>query len=144
MPTMPRFLASVLAAAALLLVGASTAFAAASPSSASMDYSFCIQSGPKEYCYDIDGKVLYLDTNAGSSATIHQITRTTVSENGEITGEAMSVQMLRGVFQADGTVVTNAVTNTRSSFSGDQCSYRLVLRLVDYEAVVYQTYLGCL
>ena len=56
----------------------------------------------------------------------------------------MSVQMLRGVFQADGTVVTNAVTNTRSSLSGDQCSYRLVLRLVDYEAVVYQTYLGCL
>ena len=44
------------------------------------------------------------------------------------------------MFQADGTVVTNAVTNTRSSLSGDQCSYRLVLRLVDYEAVVHQTY----
>ena len=55
MPTMPKFLASVLAAAALLLVGASSAFAAASPSSASLDDSFCIQSGPKEYCYDIDG-----------------------------------------------------------------------------------------
>jgi hypothetical protein len=144
MRTMPRLLASALAAAALLLVGTTSAFAAASPSSASLDANFCFQSGPKEYCYDMDGTVLYLDTTAGSSATLHQITRTTVSEDGEITGESMSVQMLRGVFQADGTVVINTVVNTQSSLSGDPCSYRLVLRLVDYEAVVYQTYLGCL
>ena len=144
MPTMPKLLASALAAAVLLLVGATSAFAAASQSTASLDANFCFDSGSKEYCYDFEGTVHYLDTTAGSSATIHQITRTTVSENGEITGEAMSVQMLRGVFQADGTVVTNTVVNTHSSLSGDQCSYRLVLRLIDYEAVVYQTYLGCL
>ena len=53
--------------------------------------------------------------------------------------------MLRGVFQADGTVVTNTVTNTRSSLSGDQCRTHCARTvLVDYEAVVYQTYLGCL
>jgi hypothetical protein len=139
-----RILASLLAVAAIAVAGASSALAAASPSSASLDANFCFDSGPKHYCYDIDGTVHYLDTTAGSSATINQITRTTVSENGEVTGEAMSVQMLRGVFQADGTVVINTVVNTQSSLSGDQCSYRLVLRMVDYEAVVYQTYLGCL
>jgi hypothetical protein len=144
MRTLPRLLASTLAAAAIVLVGASSAFAAATPQTASLDANFCFDSGPKHYCYDIEGTVLYLDTTAGSTATIHQITRTTVSEDGVVTGEAMSVQTMRGVFQADGTVVTNTVINTRSSLSGDECSYRLVLRMIDYEAVVYQVYLGCL
>ena len=138
-----RLIAPVLAAASIVLAGGSSALAAASPSSASLDASWCYETGSKTYCYDIDGTVHYLDTSAGSSVTINKITRTTVYESGQYAGETMSVTLSRGVFEADGTVVIQTVTNTRSDAGDEPCTYRLVLRLVDYEAVVYQTTLTC-
>lgn len=86
----------------------------------------------------MDGTIRYLDTAAGSTVTVHEITRTTIYESGVYAGETMSVQMLHGTFQADGTVITQTATNTRSSVGGEDCTYRLVLRLVDYEAVLVQ------
>jgi hypothetical protein len=133
-----RLAIPVLAAAAIVLGGASSALAAATPSSASLDATWCYEDGSTRYCYDIDGTMHYLDTTAGSSVTVHPNTRTTVYESGEYAGETMSVRMLRDEFQADGTVVTQSITNTRSTVGDEPCVYRLVLRLVDYEAVVYQ------
>jgi len=100
-----RFLAPVIAAAAIILGGASSALAAASPSSASLDANWCFQDISIEYCFDVTGTVHYLDTKIGSSVDIHEITRTTVFESGQLVGEAMSVTADRGEFQADGTVV---------------------------------------
>ncbi|HEX6867797.1 MAG TPA: hypothetical protein VF119_03280, partial [Candidatus Limnocylindrales bacterium] len=124
-----RPLFTVLGAAALVLAGASSALAAA-PSSASIDTEFCIPNGTIETCYEIDGKVQYLDTGAGSSVTLHTTTRTTVSEAGQVVSETMSVTTSRTVIQADGTIVITTVTNTRSA-GDDPCRYRLVMRLVD-------------
>jgi hypothetical protein len=138
-----RLLAPVLATAAIVLAGASSALAAASPSSASLDANWCFQDGSTQYCFDVDGTVHYLDTKVGSTVTINQITRTTVYESGQYAGESMSVEMLRGEFQADGTVVLQTVINTRSTVGDGACTYRLVLRLVDYEAVVVQTTSTC-
>jgi hypothetical protein len=144
---MRRFLLSfapVVAAAALVLGGASSALAAGSASSASLDTSFCYPSGTSTFCYDIDGSIHFVDSNAGSSYTLEKQVRTTKLENGIVVGSAFSAQVGRGTFQADGTVVIDTITNTRSTLDGEPCSYRLVLRLVDYEAIVDHEVNGCL
>lgn len=133
----------VLAASLLVLAGASSALAAAVPSRASLDANWCFQDGATEYCFDVDGTVHYLDSKVGSTVTINEITRTTVYESGEYAGESMSVTMDRGVFQADGTVVIDSVVHTRSTVDGEACAYHMVLRLADYEAVVYQVTSTC-
>jgi hypothetical protein len=138
-----RLLAPVVAVAAIVIVGASSALAAAVPSSASLDANWCFQDASTEYCYDVTGTVYYLDTKAGSTATIHEITRTTVYEAGQFIGESMSVASFRLVFQTDGTVVIQSVVNTRSTVGDEPCAYRMVLRLVDYEAVVYEVTSTC-
>ena len=138
-----RILAPVLATAAIVLAGASSALAAASPSSASLDANWCFQDGSTQYCFDVDGTVHYIDSKVGSTVTINEITRTTVFESGQYAGESMSVEMLRGEFRADGSVVLQTVTNTRSTVGDGSCTYRLVLRLVDYEAVVVRTTSTC-
>ena len=144
---MQRFLRIVgpaVAAAAFVLAGASSALAAGSASSASLDARFCYPSGATTFCYDIDGAIHYVDSSAGSAYTLEKTTRTTKFENGVEVGSAFSVQVGRGVFQADGTVVIQTITNTRSSLGDEPCTYRLVVRLVDYEAVVYHTESTCI
>ena len=133
-----RLVAPAVAAVALALVGSSAAFAAATPSSVSIDADFCIPSGATRTCYDIDGTMYFLDTTAGSSVLVHKITRTTKYVNDEVTGEAHSVSTLRTAFASDGTVVIQSVVNTQSDLGDEPCTYRMVLRLVDYETVVYE------
>jgi hypothetical protein len=138
-----RLAAPVIAATAIALGSGSAALAATTPTSASLDANWCFQDGSTQYCFDVDGRVQFLDTTVGSSVTINQTTRTTVYESGVYAGETFSVQMMRGVFEADGTVVTQSVVNTRSTVNGEDCTYRMVLRLSDYEAVVYQVTSTC-
>lgn len=139
-----HFAATAIATVALLLAGASSALAAGSASSASLDANFCYPSGAATFCYDIDGAIHFVDSTAGSSYTLEKNVRTTKYENGVKVGSAFSTQVGRGVFQADGTVVIDTITNTRSSLNDEPCAYRLVLRLVDYEAVVFQTLNTCI
>jgi hypothetical protein len=138
-----RLIAPALAVAAIVLGGASSALAAATPSSASLDANWCFEDGSTQYCFDVTGTVQYLDTQVGSTANIHQITRTTVYESGEFVGDSMSVSTDRFAFQADGTVVIQAVVHTRSTVGDEACTYHMVLRLADYEAVVYQVTSSC-
>ena len=144
MPRLLRILGPAIAAAAFVLAGASSALAAGSASSASLDAEFCYPSGAITFCYDIDGAIHFVDSSAGSSYTLEKTVRTTKYEDGVEVGSAFSTQVGRGVFQADGTVVTDTIINTRSSLNDEPCTYRLVLRLVDYEAVVYQTSNTCI
>ena len=143
MRTLFRLVAPVLAAAAIVLAGASSTLAAATPSSASLDADWCFQDSTTMYCFDVDGSVHYLDNQAGSTVNIHSITRTTVYESGQYAGEAKSVESFRGVFQADGTVVMESKIHTRSTVGGEDCTYHMVLRLADYEAVVYHVTSTC-
>jgi hypothetical protein len=135
--------APVIAAAALVLGGATSALAG-SASSASLDASFCYPSGSTTFCYDIDGSIHFVDSSAGSAYTLEKQVRTTKLENGIEVGSAFSTQVGRGFFQADGTAVVDTITNTRSTLNGEPCTYRLVLRLVDYEAVVIHEVSTCL
>jgi hypothetical protein len=137
-------LGPVVAASALALAGASSVFAAGQASSASLDANFCYPTGATTFCYDIDGSIHFVDATAGSSYTLHEIVNTTKFENGVEIGSSRSTQVGHGFFQADGTVVINSITNTRSSLGDEPCTYRLILRLVDYEAVVFQTESTCL
>ena len=59
-------------------------------------------------------------------------------------GRAISATSGRTVFQADGTVVIHTVVTTHSTLGDEPCQYRLVIRLVDYEAVVSHEENGCL
>jgi hypothetical protein len=68
--------------------------------------------------------------------TVNEITRTTVHQSGLYAGESKSVEMFRGVFQNDGTVVLQSLIHTRSTVYGEDCTYHMVLRIADYEAVV--------
>jgi len=131
-----RLIAPVVAVVALVLGGASSALAAAQPSSASLDEAWCFQDITIQYCFDVTGTVKFLDNKAGSTVNIHAITETTVTESGVYVGESRSVEYLRGVFQADGTVVLQSLIHTRASFGDQTCSYHMVLRIADYEAVV--------
>ena len=137
-------LAPVIAAAAFVLTGSSSALAGGAASSASLDANFCYPSGATTFCYDIDGSIHFVDSSAGSQYTLQKTVRTTKFENGVEVGKAFSTQVGRGTFQADGTVVIQTIINTRSTLAGDSCTYRLVLRLVDYEAVVDQGVNTCL
>lgn len=139
-----QFVAPLVAVAAIALSGASSVLAAGSASSDSLDANFCYTSGATTFCYDIDGSIHYVDSTAGSSYVLEKSVRTTKLENGVEVGHAFSTSFGRGVFQADGTVVIETVINTRSSLDDEPCTYRLVARLVDYEAVVYQTVNTCL
>ena len=139
-----RALAPVVAVAAIALAGASSVFAAGAASSASLDWDYCYPAGATTTCYDVDGSIHYVDSAAGSSYTLHQIVRTTKFEDGVEVGSAMSTQVGRGFFQSDGTVVINTITNTRSSLGDEPCTYRLIARLVDYEAVVFNSVNTCL
>jgi hypothetical protein len=47
------------------------------------------------------------------------------------------------VFEADGTVVMQSLIHTRSNVGGEDCTYHMVLRLADYEAVVYRVTSTC-
>lgn len=139
-----RAAAPFVAAAAFMIAGATSAFAAGSASSASLDANFCYPAGTITYCYDIDGSIHYTDSAAGSAYSLQKTVRTTKLENGVEVGSAFSTQVGHGFFQADGTVVIDTVTNTRSTLNGDPCVYRLIARLVDYEAVVLQGVNTCL
>ena len=139
-----RAVAPIVAAAAFVVAGASSALAAGHASSASLDANFCFDSGAITYCYDIDGSIHYADSAAGSAYTLEKIVRTTKLQNGVSVGSAFSTQVGHGFFAADGTVVIDTITNTRSTLDGDPCVYRLVARLVDYEAGVIQTVNTCL
>ena len=112
--------APVVAAAALALAGASSVFAAGQASSASLDANFCTAAGATTFCYDINGSIHFVDATARST------------------------QVGRGVFRADGTVVIDTIINTRSSLGAEPCTNRLLLRLVDYEAVVFRSENTCL
>lgn len=137
-----RSIAPVIAATALVIAGSASVFAAA-PTTTPVDASWCIVSGTRETCYDIDGTIQYHDSAAGSSISLHKTIRTTVYDAGQFVGASKSVTMSRSVFQADGTFVIQTVTNTRSSADGEPCEYRLLMRLVDFEAVVYQSTSTC-
>jgi hypothetical protein len=136
-------MASLLAVAAIALAGASSALAAAEPTSVSLDANWCYTTGSTEYCYDIDGTIRYLDTAVGSTVTVNKTTRTTIYEAGEYAGETFSVTMSRNAVQPDGTVVIQTIQNTRSTAGEEPCEYRLVLLLVDYESVVYRVEQTC-
>jgi hypothetical protein len=139
-----RTLGPAVAAAAFVLAGASSALAAGSASSASLDANFCYPSGATTLCYDIDGAIHFVDSSAGSAYTLEKTVRTTEYENGVEVGSAFSTQVGRGFFEADGTVVIQTIINTHSSLGDEPCTYRLVARLIDYEAVVYHSENTCL
>jgi hypothetical protein len=143
MRTRIRLLAPFLAALAIVLGGASSALAAATTNSASLDAKWCFQDVSTQYCFDVTGTVRYLDTKPGSTVNIHEIVRTTVYESGQYVGESMDVTSDRFVFGADGTVVIQSVVHTRSRIGDEACTYHMVLRLADYEAVVYQVTSTC-
>jgi hypothetical protein len=137
-----RVVAPVIAATAIALGSGSAALAAA-PTSMSLDANWCFPDGIVEYCFDVDGRVQFLDNKVGSSVTVNEITRTTYYVSGQYAGESMSVEMFRGVFQADGTDVMQSAIHTRSTAFGEDCSYHLTLRIADYETVVYQVNSTC-
>jgi hypothetical protein len=139
-----RILGPTVAAAAIVMAGASSALAAGSASSVSLDANFCYPTGTTTFCYDIDGAIHFVDSSAGSAYTLEKNVRTTAYENGAEVGSSFSSQVGRGFFEADGTVVLQTITNTRSSLGDEPCTYRLLARLIDYEAVVYQSVNTCL
>ena len=137
-----RILAPVAAAAMFVLAGSSTAFAA--PSTISLDDNWCFDDVGTVYCYDIDGTMRFNDPAAGESVSIHRTTRTTVYEGGQVVGVSKSVAAERETVRQDGTVVVKTGIHSRAVNGDDSCNYSLVLRLVDYEAVVVHEVITCL
>ena len=143
MPRLFRPFAALIAAAAIAVIGTSSVLAAAEPTNIKIDQSFCYSIGSTQYCYEIDGTLRYLDTSAGSSVTVNKVTKTSKYEAGEYVGGALSAVTSRQVFEADGTVVIQSMTHTRSTMGDEPCTYRLLMRLVDYDAVVFETESTC-
>ena len=143
MRSLVRLVAPLLAATAIVIAGSSSALAAASPSTASLDAAWCFDDIGTVYCFDVDGQVQYLDNHVGSSVSIHSRTKTTVTEAGAVVGESFNVDYFRGVFKADGTVEMTSIVNTTSQNGDTSCKYQLVLRLVDYEAQVFSERSTC-
>ena len=139
-----RILAPVAAAAMLVLAGSSTAFAAPAPTSIPLDDSYCFDDVGTTYCFDFDGTMRFNETAAGSSVSVHRTTRTTVYEGGQVVGTSQSVAMERETVRPDGTVIVKTGIHSRAVNGDDSCSYSLMLRLVDYEAVIDHEVITCL
>ena len=143
MRTLFRLVAPVAAAVMIVLAGSSTAFAARSSDTYSLDAAWCFDDAGTLYCYDIQGEIRANDTSAGSLVTVHTITRTTVTEGGVVVGESKSVAMEVERVQRDGTVVIQSGIHTRAVNDDQACNYRLVIRLVDYTATVINESWSC-
>ena len=144
MPRFIRIVAPVLAAAAIALGGASSALAAASPVIWDLDAEWCFDDSPSYvYCFDIDGKAVFQDNKAGSAVTVTERFQTTFIEDGVVIGEATEVSLLRGTYQADGTITTHEVSHVRSSLGDETCRITVVWRQADYEVVVDHWSGGC-
>lgn len=148
MRPLARVLAPILAAATLALAGGSAALAA--PGAAAQPYvmdlhaEWCFDDAPGYlYCFDVEGKALFLDTRVGSSVTITSRDHTVASKDGVVVGESTVVSLTRGVYQADGTVVMQDVTVTRADWLGEACHYQAVLRIADYDLVVDHVNSSC-
>jgi hypothetical protein len=139
-----RVIAPIVAATVIVLAGSSTAFAAGAPTAVSLDDTYCFDDVTTTYCFDFDGTMRFNETAAGESVSIHRTTRTTVYEGGEVVGVSKSVAMEREVVRPDGTVVVKTGIHSRAVNGDDSCNYSLVLRLVDYEAVVVHEVITCL
>ena len=138
-----RIVAPVLAAAAIALGSGSTALAGATPQNLSLVNSWCFQDSTTTYCFDVTGHVLFLDNKAGSSLTIQETTITKVYESGVYQGESKSVEQFRGVFANDGTTVLSSRIHTHSRVGEEDCVYKMVLKIVDYELAVLHTQSTC-
>src|SRR4051794_1200704 len=138
-----RILTPILAATAIALSSGSAVLAAATPENDSLNTSWCFQDVTMRYCFDVTGHVHYLDNKAGESLTLQQTTITKVYEGDVYQGESKSVEQLRGVFANDGTVVMSSRVHTRSRIGEEDCVYKMVLKIVDYEVTVDHTQSTC-
>lgn len=144
-----RLLAPILAATALALTLGAPVLAApgasASPSVVDLSAEWCFQDGAGgyQYCFDVDGRAVFLDNQAGSSVTITARDRTVVTKDGVLVGESTENHLIRGVYQADGTVTTQDVVIARSEFHGERCTYQAVFRIADYQLVVDNAHFHC-
>ena len=130
-------IAAPILAATVIALGSGSAAIAATPTTMSLDKNWCFTDSTMKYCFDVTGKAQFLDNKAGSSVSVQETTRTTYYRSGEYIGSSQAVEHFRSVFQADGTVVMKSGIHTRSTVDGEDCGYHLVLRIADYEAVVY-------
>jgi hypothetical protein len=137
-----RAIAPILAAAAIALAGGAPAVLAdsenaAQPWSLDLRAEWCFDDSPGYlYCFDVKGKAQFVDNKAGSSVTITERNHTVVSKDGVVVGEDTTVSLLRGVYQEDGTVVTQERVHTRATFGDESCQYSSIYRIVDFELVL--------
>jgi hypothetical protein len=147
MRTFLRIAAPILAAVAIALGGASTALAgspkAAAPYSWDLEAAWCFDDVVYQYCFDVDGKAQFVDTNSRESVVAHQVVRTVISKDGVVVGDTTVISNDRFVFNADGTYTQQVVELTRSDFAGETCRIAIVWRQADFETVVDHWSGGC-
>jgi hypothetical protein len=144
-----RVLASLLAAGAIALAGGAPAVLAGSgqaaqPSIVDLHDAWCFDDSPGlEYCFEVEGKAVFQANQNGESLVVHQRLTTRYAADGVQLGETSEVTMLRGVYQADGTVTTHQVVNVKSDLYGERCLYQSVFRIADYELVLDNAHFHC-
>ena len=139
-----RLAVPVLAAAAIALGSGSSALAAATPEKLSLNDYWCFDDVVAKYCFDVTGHATFKSNQAGESLTVQQTTVTTVYDaDGTYVGQSKSVEQLRGVFANDGTTVISSRIHTRSRVGEEDCFYRMILKIVDYELAVDHTKSTC-
>jgi len=108
-----RIVAPVLAVAALVLGGSSSALAAsgnaASAYSWNLDAAWCFDDLVQQYCFDISGQAHFVDKGDRGSVVTNERFRTVVLKDGVKVGESTQVSMDRFVIRADGTYVQQTV-----------------------------------
>ena len=144
-----RVLSSLLAAGAIALAGGAPAVLAA-PGESAQPYvldlhdAWCFDDSPAlVYCFEVEGKAVFQANKNGESLVVNQRLTTHYYDGDVKVGEATEVSLLRGVYQADGTVTTQQVVNVRSDFFGERCQYQSVFRIADYELVIDSSHFHC-
>jgi hypothetical protein len=147
MRTLIRTVAPVLAALAIALGGASTTLAqsgnAAIPSSWDLDAEWCFDDVVLQYCFEVDGKAQFVDTQDRSSVKTTHRMHTVISDGDVVVGESTVITNDRFVFGADGTYTQQMVQHTRSSYGDEVCQIAIVWRQADFETVVDHWSGGC-
>ena len=144
-----RILSSLLAAGAIALAGGAPAVLATSGESAQptvldLHDAWCFDDSPGlVYCFEVEGKAVLQENPTGESLVVNQRLTTHYYDGDVKVGETVEVSILRGVYQADGTVTTQEVVNVRSDFYGERCQYQGVYRIADYELLIDHSHFRC-
>lgn len=145
MPSPRRLLfVALLALAALGPTAPASLAAPADVDRYEFDATWCFDDVTRRYCFETDGFMHLVDTDAGrESATIHHRQRAVITGPDGYEASYTTLTHDRFIAAPDGSFRVHTVGHVRSSDGTTRCGSTTILRIVDYEVVIDRVTITC-